>query len=73
MTKLPKSKKKAKLPNNVDCGDGEFESCIHMMIFVDMVRIQVNADDVFYTKDLRVLKKMQKFIEQSIEYLRENK
>lgn len=65
-------KKSARMPKNVD-GDGDHQSFFHICVMNERVRLQVNAGDVFFTKDLRTLRKMARFFDKAADYLRDSR
>ena len=66
------SKKKAKYPKDID-GSGDSNSCFHLCILSDCVRLQVNANDVFYSKDIRQIRKIANYLNKAADYLRDSK
>lgn len=66
------SKKKAKYPKDID-GDGNHKSCFHICVMFDGLRLQVNANDVFYSTNIRQIRKMANYLNKVADYLRDSK
>ena len=68
--------KNPRLPKNVDGygeSNGKIDTCFHAMIMADRLRLQINAGDVLYSRDVKSIRKLAKFLSQAADYFAANR